>query len=257
MNQYQAILVGGAALLSLVAGAAWPLVILAGLELLALPLVVGNERLGNALAARRRTAEGLEPAKRSLEGLTPASRRRYDSLSALADAVQRNYARTSDVTRPLLEEQRAKLEAVLDSAVSHLRALEAIEELGRTGAEAADVDREIAALEGRLASEATSPNVREKLSETLAYKRRLKEALARSAERREAIRAEMETLETALQILAQESAGLLAPSEVAARLDDLVRDAETTGDTVRELERFVEEARTAEIRRGAAVAAGG
>ena len=66
--------------------------------------------------------------------------------------------------------------------------------------------------------------------------RRVLKRSARGRERREVLLAELETLETALKILAQESAALLAPGEVAARLDELVAGAEATGETVREIE---------------------
>ncbi|MBK8595169.1 MAG: substrate-binding domain-containing protein [Holophagales bacterium] len=61
--------------------------------------------------------------------------------------------------------------------------------------------------------------------------------------------AELETLETALKILAQESAALLAPGEVAARLDELVAGAEAAGETVREIEELSRQGEAAQRQR--------
>ncbi|HYN43249.1 MAG TPA: hypothetical protein VE129_15845 [Thermoanaerobaculia bacterium] len=63
--------------------------------------------------------------------------------------------------------------------------------------------------------------------------------------------AELETLETALKILAQESAALMAPGEVAARLDELVAGAEATGETVREIEELSRQGEASQRQRAA------
>src|SRR5262249_22548650 len=153
----------------------------------------------------------------------------------------RNYARLSETSRPLIEEQRAKLQALLANGQAHLRALAAYDELAARSP--GDIAAEIASLERRLADPATPRNLKEKVSETLAFKQRLKEALSRSEENRAVLQTELESLSTALRILAQESAALLAPSEVAHRLDELVSGAESTNKAVRELEDLAAEGR--------------
>lgn len=239
LNQYQAILAGGAAGFALLSGSWLPLLVLGGLELVLLPTIVGNERLANALAMRRRgrPGAGSSPAAPPLtgEGLSFERRQRFAEIQSVAAAIERNYVRLSSVSQPLLLEQRSKLDQLLLNAQAHLKALEAYDELGKT-ASGATLDQEIADLERRIDDPATSGPLRPRLRETLEFKTRLKGSVARAKERREVLLAEIDTLETALRILAQESAALLAPGEVAARLDELVASAEATSETVRELE---------------------
>lgn len=243
VNQYQAILAAGAVGFALVSGSWLPFLVLAGLELVLLPAVVGNERLANAIEMRRRGAlapgSGVTtapPPRLTGEGLSFERRQRFAEIQSLAAVIERSYARLSEVSQPLLLEQRAKLDQLLGNALSHLKALEAFEDLGAVKAAPETLASEIAELERRIADPATSEALRQRLRDGRDYKVRLAESMARGSERREVLLAELETLETALKILAQESAALLAPGEVAARLDELVAGAEATGETVREIE---------------------
>ena len=239
LNQYQAILGVGAAGFALLSGSWLPFLVLAGLELVVLPTVVGNERLANALAMRRRDALGGDAAVPAPpltgEGLSFERRQRFAEIQSVAAVIERNYVRLSSVSQPLLLEQRAKLDQLILNAQAHLRALEAYDDLGKASSPAT-LDQETTELERRIADPATSESLRSRLRETLDFKSRLKESMARGRDRRDVLVAEVETLETALRILAQESAALLAPGEVAARLDELVANAEATTETVRELE---------------------
>jgi len=108
---------------------------------------------------------------------------------------------------------------------------------------------EIAELERRIDDPATPEALRERLRDGRDYKVRLVESMARGKERRDVLLAELETLETALKILAQESAALLAPGEVASRLDELVAGAEAAGDTVREIEELSRQGEAAQRQR--------
>jgi hypothetical protein len=241
VNQYQAILAAGAIGFSLIAGSFIPLLVLAGIECLLLPTVVGNQRLANALEMRRRSAlggeQGLPPhLPVTDEGLSFERRQRFNEIQTLAAVVEKNYARLSEVSQPLLLEQRAKLDQLLVTAHSHLKALEAYEELTKVQGNEEALGREIDALEKKTADPSLSASLRSRHEETLAFKRKLLASLGRSRETRESLFAQLDSLETALRILAQESAVLGAPSEVSARLDELVQSAEATSETVRELE---------------------
>jgi hypothetical protein len=244
LNQYQAILAGGAIGFALLSGSWLPFLVLGGLELVLLPTVVGNERLANALAMRRRDSlgegSGMPPPPLTGEGLSFERRQRFTEIQSVAAVIERNYVRLSAVSQPLLFEQRAKLDQLLLSAQSHLRALEAYDDLGKSTS-TETLDLEARDLERRIADPATSESLRPRLLETLDFKTRLKESMARAKDRRDVLVAEVETLETALKILAQESAALLAPGEVSARLDELVAGAEATSETVRELEDLARE----------------
>lgn len=247
-NQYQAILAAGALGFSILVGEGWPFWLYAGLNGLTIPFLVGNDRIGRLRWTRERAREIEEAAAepedvRKGEPLPPNAQKRFDELAAIARNVERNYQRLSEVSRPLLEEQKAKLQSILATGRSHLSALSVYEDLEREGMDAEELAKEIGDLEARVANASTPDGLRAKLRETLSFKRRLGETLARSSENRAALEAEFDSLETALRILAQESTALLAPSEVAKRLDELVSSSESTNETVRELEKLAEDGR--------------
>ena len=243
-NQYQAIVVLGALGFTAVAGAAWPLFVLAGLEFLVLPFIVGNPRFERMLAARQLSSSfsqdpsaPIDPAR-----LDPDGRKRFQRLQDLTRVIEGNYARLSDASQPFLEEQKTKTAAILQNALQHLRALQAYAEIDRTAGTEGDLRTEIERLESKAKDGTTAPSVRERYSQTLEFKRRLVEAVARSRDLKESLSTELDSIETALRILAQESAALLAPDDAAARLDEVVKEAETTGSTVREFEQLAREA---------------
>lgn len=254
LNQYQAILLAGAAGFALLSGSPLPFLVLAGLELIALPAVVGNVRLANALEMRRRAALGPapplpRPPRLTGEGLTFDRRQRFAEIQSLAAVIERNYTRLSEVSQPLLLEQRSKLDQLLGNALSHLKALDAIEDLSGTKAGPEALEAEVADLDRRIADPATTEAVRARLRDGRDFKLRLRDSTGRVRERREILLAEIETLETAMKILAQESAALQAPGEVAARIDELVAGAEATAETVREIEELARQGEAARRQR--------
>lgn len=258
LNQYQAILFAGAAGFALLSGSLLPFLVLLGLELIALPAVVGNVRLANALEMRRRAALGPvaapplpRPPRLTGEGLTFDRRQRFAEIQSLAAVIERNYTRLSEVSQPLLLEQRSKLDQLLGNALSHLKALDAIEDLSGTKAGPEALEAEVAELDRRIADPATPEAVRARLRDGRDFKLRLRDSTGRVRERREVLLAEIETLETAMKILAQESAALQAPGEVAARIDELVAGAEATAETVREIEELSRQGEAARRQRAA------
>jgi hypothetical protein len=259
-NQYQTILLAGAAGFALLSGSALPFLVLAGLELALLPAVVGNERLANALEMRRRRTlaeSGGAPAEAAPrltpDGLSLDRRQRFTQIQALAFVIERNYTRLSEVSQPLLLEQRAKLDQLLANALSHLKALESIEDLSGMRSAPEALAAELADLDRRIADASTPEAVRSRLRDGRDFKLRLRDSTERVKERREVLLAEIETLETAMKILAQESAALQAPGEVAARIDELVAGAEATAETVREIEELARQGEAARRQRAAAL----
>src|SRR5262249_1149479 len=245
-NQYQLILLAGALGFTAVSAALWPLLVLAGLEWIALPFLVGNPRFQRMLAARRlgSRAEGpespLDPARLDAEG-----RRRFERLRELTRVIEGNYARLSDASRPFLDEQKTKTDAILRNAFSHLAALQAYSELDATTGSEQDLRAEIDRLESKAKDPQPPTGARDRHAQPLEFKRRLVPTLQRSKELKESLSAELESIETALRILAQESAALLAPDDAAARLDEVVREAETSGPTIREFEQLARDAQLA------------
>jgi len=242
-NQYQVIVLLGALGFTAVAGAAWPLFVLAGLEFLVLPFLVGNPRFERMLAAKRLSSFSQDPSAPIDPSLLDADgKKRFQRLQDLTRVIEGNYARLSDASQPFLEEQKAKTAAILQNALQHLRALQAYAEIDRTAGTEGDLRAEIQRLENKAKDQATAASVRDRYAQTLEFKRRLVEAVGRSRDLKESLSTELDSIETALRILAQESAALLAPDDAAARLDEVVKEAETTGSTVREFEQLAREA---------------
>jgi len=243
-NQYQLILLLGAVGFAAVAAAAWPLLVWGGLECLVLPFLIGNPRFERMLAARSLAktlpTDPASPLDPSL--LDPDGRKRFSQLKELTDAIESNYARLSDASQPFLEEQAAKTQAILQNAFQHLRALQAHAQIDRLAGSQTDLQKEIDGLEAKVKDPKTAAGVRDRYEQVLEFKKRLRETLNRSKDLKESLTAELESTETALRILAQESAALLAPDDAAARLDEVVKEAETTGSTVREFEQLAREA---------------
>jgi len=252
LNQYQAILVAGAAGFCLVAGDVWPALVLLGFDCVALALVVGNQKIGRLRYLKSLSKESTAPATPgtsfgSVWNLSPERRRVYEEMNELTRAVEAGYARLSEVSRPLVAEQRSKLQTILGTTLSRLSALQAYDDLSKKDDAAGRLASEIAALEAKVADGSTAGGLREKYRDTLAAKRRLQESFARSAENRAVLETELDTLGTALRILAQESTALQLPSQVSQRLDEILSSAESTNRTVRELEELSNE--TGELRR--------
>src|SRR5262249_28649584 len=149
-----------------VAGAAWPLLVLAGLECLVLPFFVGNPRFERVLAARRLSSFSQDPAA-PLDASRPDAqgKRRYERLSELTPVSGGHYPRLSDASQPFLEEQKTKTAAILQNALQHLRALQAYAEIDRTAGSEGDLRAEIERLEAKSRDGATASSVRERYAQ--------------------------------------------------------------------------------------------
>jgi hypothetical protein len=226
-----------------VADAAWPLFVLGGMECLVLPFLIGNPRFKRLLAAQARAAIPVDAAVPvDASSLDSAGRARFKPLQELTRVIEDNYARLSDASQPFLEAQKIKTAAILENALQHLRALQAHAEIDRMLGTESTLRAEIERLETKVADPATAPSVRERYAQTLEFKKRLGQTLSRSRDLKESLATELETIETTLRILAQESVALLAPEDAAARLDEVVQEAAITGATVREFEQLTRDA---------------
>src|SRR5262249_59619883 len=103
-----------------------------------------------------------------------------------------NCARPSDASQPFLEEQKAKTAAILGNALQHLRALQAYAEIDRIAGSEKDVRGEIERLEAKTRDGSTAASVRERYAQTLEFKRRLADTLARSRDLKESLATELE-----------------------------------------------------------------
>jgi hypothetical protein len=238
-NQYQAILVGGAAAFSLLFANPLPLVLLAGAELMAMPFLL--ERLKRRIEIEKkyaaRTSEAMSLDER-LEELPPQARERFARLAGLCKKIEDNYRGLSAESQGLLAEQSEKFDAVLASCVRRLWLLRKYDEmitLFDGGRLAADVKK----LRETLAQPSLDDRVREAYAQNLQIKEKLIETGARNSTNRTALLAELDSLESLLQLLHQKSVAATDARAFSLEIDDVLQQAETDAQSVEEMERLL------------------
>ncbi len=236
-NQYQAILLGGAAVASLVTVNPLPLLVWLGSELVLLPVLdsgplrrlVARRKLGRARAAAQTARTRL------LAALTPVNAKRMTALEEMARLIESNYQGLSGISQVYLSEQRQKLDVILQGYLHRLMAVQRYERLpaGRnmeeTEAEIEDLERELA--EPGLTARATAA-----LQKTLALKRRLLASLSEVGGTLKALYTELDSIESLLDVLHQNSIALRDPQAISEELDAIVRHSEDSDRIVREME---------------------
>lgn len=238
-NQYQALLLGGAAAFSLLFANPLPLVLLAGAEMMALPFVL--ERLKRRIEIEKkyaaRTSQAMSLDQR-LEELPPSARERFSRLAGLCKKIEDNYRGLSAESQGLLAEQAAKFDAILASCVRRLWLLRKYDEmiaLYDGGRVAADVKK----LREALAQPALDERVREAYAQNLSLKEKLIETGERNQTSRTALLAELDSLESLLQLLHHKSVAATDPRAFSLEVDDVLQQAETDARSVEEMERLL------------------
>ncbi len=238
-NQYQAILAAGAVGFSLLLANPLPLLLLLGGELMAFPFVF--ERLRRRMEIEKKYAErrAVEMSRdERLKALSKAARARLDRLTELCDRIQENYRGLSPASQGVMADQREKFDLIVDSFLKRLWIAERYEEMD--GAIDDDVlAREIAELDRARQQEDLAPRVLEAVEKNLEIKRRLHEALARNAASRMALNAELDSLESLLQLLLQKSVAATDAVAFSHEIDDALAQAEADAASVQELERML------------------
>lgn len=238
-NQYQAILLAGAAGFSVLTLSPLPLLVFAGAELMVLPFVV--ERLKRRLAIEKKYASRQAVAmtqEQQHDALPRAAQARFAHLRALCDRVQQNYRGLSPESQELIADQTAKFEAILASSLKRLWLLHTYDELA-SHADRDRLGRENAALERQLAGDALAPRVREALEKKLEIQHELGRAVERNASNREALAAELDSLEALLQLLLQKSVAATDATAFTAEIDDVLQHIEADAASVQEIEALV------------------
>ena len=164
VNQYQVILLGGAAAFSVLTASGLPLLLFAGLNLMALPFLL--ERLKKRIEIEKkyaaRQAETMSQ-EAQYDDLPGALRQRFAEMRKLCERVQANYRGLSPESQNLLAEQATKFDAILGSYLKRLWLLRKYEEMvSSTDFEAIRTD--IVELERAVADDTIAPRVREALA---------------------------------------------------------------------------------------------
>ena len=179
VNQYQAIVLGGAALASLVTVNPLPLLVWLGSELVLLPMLDSGPL--RRLVARRKLANRARQANaersRLVGALTPQQAKRYAAMEELCRLIEANYQSLTGISQVYLSEQRRKLDVILQGYVQRLMALQRYEKMP-TSRNSRDIEEEIEVLEQELADPDLNERAAAALKKNLELKRRLLDSLS-------------------------------------------------------------------------------
>ena len=219
LNQYQAIVVGGAALASLVDAQSAAAAVSAGLGAGA----AADARLGTAAPPGRAAQAGDRPRRGRRRTRAPDCRphaaadasatRRWRSCAAL---IETNYQSLTGISQAYLSEQRGKLDTILQGYLHRLMAVQRYERLpaGRTSEE---VEEEIEVLERELAEPDLPERAAAALKKNLELKRRLLTSLSEVGGTVKALVTELDSIESLLEVLHQNSISLRDPQAISRR----------------------------------------
>lgn len=236
-NQYQAILLGGAAALSVVSLSPLPLLVWLGGELVLLPLL--DSRPLRRLLLRRRRAEAREDAEESreqiIDSLEQAHARRYVAMEHVCNLIEANYQGLHGISQAYLTEQREKLDMILDGCLHRLLALQRYERM-LTRKTPGTVQQEIQSLERELGQGGLPERARAALEKNLELKRHLLASMNEARGTMKALSTELDSMSSLLEVLHQNSISMHDPEAISQELDAIVRQSEDSERAVREME---------------------
>jgi len=236
-NQYQAIVLGGTALVSLVALNPLPLLIWLGSELVLLPILDSGplRRLVNKRKRDLARARAGEQRARIIADLTPPHARRYAAVEDMCKRIEANYQGLSGISQAYLSEQRAKLDMILTGCLTRLTALQRYQKMPpRRGK--AEIEREIAGLEAELGQDGVPERAAAALRKNLELKRRLLGSLDQADDTIRTLQTEIDSMESLVEVLHHNSMSLRDPQAISEELDTIVRQSEDSDRIVREME---------------------
>jgi len=236
VNQYQVLLGAAAAMVSVAMASPLPLILLVGGNLMAAPFLL--ERLKRRLEIEKKFAE-RQTAQLSQEQyydeLTAENKGRFQQLRRTCAQIQANYRGLSSASQGILQEQTSKFDAILTSCLRRLWLVQKYEAMIRSF-DSRRVKAEIEQLERSLKAEDLKPRVREAWEQNLNIKRKLLETGEGNDQHRTAILAELDSLESLLQLMVQKSVTSADASDFASQVDDIVAQAEADARSVAEME---------------------
>jgi hypothetical protein len=236
-NQYQAIVLGGAALASVLTVNPLPMLLWLGSELVLLP-VLDSGPLRRLVARRRRDITRARAAERRtslIASFDAAYAKRYSDMEEHCRMIEANYQSLSGISQAYLAEQRGKLDNILDGCLHRMLALQRYEKMP-LNRKPADITREIAKLEQELAGADLNDRARAALQKNLELKRRLLASYSEVGGTMKALETELDSMASLLEVLHQNSISLRDPQAISEELDTIVRQSEDSERVVREME---------------------
>jgi hypothetical protein len=241
LNQYQAIVLGGTAVASLVTLNPLPLLFWLGTELVLLPVLDSGPL--RRLVARRKLAQAQANAttarNRLVAGLSHDNAKRYEAMDALCRTIEANYQGLSGISQAYLSEQRDKLDLILRGCLLRLTALQRYDRMA-VDQRPRDVEDDIAGLERELEDKSLPERARTAVRKNLELKRRLLASFSEMEGTVKTLLTELDSMESLLQVLYQNSVSLRDPQAISEELDTIVRQSEDTERIVREMESLLQ-----------------
>ena len=237
LNQYQAIVLAGTTLASLLTLNPMPLLFWVGTELVLLP-ILDSGPLRRLVSRRRRQKARRESQfrrKRLISSFSPEYVRRYEAMENLCRMIESNYQGLHGISQAYLSEQRGKLDMILESCLHRMTALQRYDRtLVRKSPER--IEAEIRDLNAELEQAGINERARAALEKNLELKKRLLAAYAEAQGTMKALSTELDSMASLLEVLHQSSISMRDPQTISEELDTIVRQSEDSGKVVREME---------------------
>jgi hypothetical protein len=238
-NQYQAILALAAVGFSVVTLSPLPALVWAGAELMTLPFLV--ERLKRRMEIEKkyaaREAHQLSQDEQ-LKTLPGAAKSRLGRVQSLCDRIEANYRGLSPASQGVMAEQTEKFETILGGFLRRLWLIQKYDEMS-AASDGAEVAAEIARLSRELAEPTLPPRVKEALSKNLEIQRELERAMAKNEHNRQALDAELDSLEALLQLLLQKSVAATDAAAFTVEIDDALAQVQADHASMEEMEKML------------------
>jgi DNA repair exonuclease SbcCD ATPase subunit len=242
-SQYNLIGLATALGFTALSGTLFPLVIAAGVELIILSLVSGNQRFQRLVRARVSQDEDEAAAQRTqkeawemLKDLPGPEQQRYRALQGLAAEIRQNYKALDSSSQMLVEELVRKLDFLLSFYLRMRYSLMRYHAYFST-TDPERIQERMAMLEHEMT--AGPERIQQIKARTrLVLEKRL-ERYQKALENRQLVEAQTETVEEVLQLLRDQSYSMRDPRTITEQLDGLVSSAEDTERGVRDLEELM------------------
>lgn len=239
VNQYQVILAAAATTLAVATVSPLPFLLLLGAEFMVMPFMF--ERLKRRLEIEKkyaaRQSESLSQNER-YDQLHPDQKLRYDGFKKLCRQIQGNYRGLTTASQGILAEYNDKFEAILATCLRRLWLVRKYDSMIRS----IDVDKiqaETDKLKESLTSEGVAPRVAEAWKQNLDIKEKLLAAVERNIANREALLAELDSLDSLFQLLLQKSLAATDAQAFSREMDDLLSQADQDAASVQEMEQLL------------------
>jgi hypothetical protein len=238
VNQYQAILAGGAIVASVAGFSPLPLLIWLGAEMIFLPLI-DTPPVRRWLMRKKREKDREDAKVRRAEivnALDSSRKEAYRALETICHKIELNYRGISGVSQFYIREQQEKMNSILNGCLQRLVALSKYEAFQHHQRDERELQNEIKLIEKSLNEPGHSERVKTALQNNLQLKRSLLSSQHDASQTKIALAAELDSLSSLLELLHQKSLSIRDPQEISNELDAIVTQVSDTDQSIREME---------------------